>query len=127
MCALLSGFILVKGPASFHEAVSFLWVYTIGPSLLWSGSLCLSPTGGWHRTEEQHQEKYPLRRGGGGVEHFPQTALSLLHTNPITNKLAQGFKHESDLAVSPLLLTVLNLFSLKTQLWEEFSTQARER
>lgn len=52
------------------------------------------------------------------MEHFPQTALSSLHTNPITNKLAHGLKHESDLGFSLLLLTVLNLLSLKTQLSE---------
>lgn len=94
-----------------------LWVHTIGPSLPWSGALCLSPTGGWCWTEKSIRRNIPSR--GGATEYFPRTALSLLHTNPITNKLAHGFKHESDLDFSPPLLTVLNLFSVKTQLWEE--------
>jgi hypothetical protein len=52
-----------------------------------------------------------------------QRALSSSHTNPVTNTLAHRLKHESNLAFSPLLLTVLNLLhekkKIKQRLWEE--------
>lgn len=67
------------------------------------------PPGGLVLGEEPRQKERPLNRGV--MEHFPQTALSFLHTDPITNKLARGLKHESNLAFSLHSLIVLNLLS----------------
>lgn len=45
---------------------------------------------------------------------FLQTTLSLLHTNPMTNQLAQERKHERNLASLLLMLTALKPLSLNS-------------
>lgn len=103
ICALTSGFIWR------HSLLPFCLASTQDCPL--SSGLEVSlpfPHGVWCWARSHIKER-PLNRGV--MEHFPQTALSFLHTDPITNKLAHGLKHESYLAFSLHSLIVLNLLS----------------
>lgn len=131
LCSVCSNFWVGVGEGSCFLSCGspccpfVLWVHKIGPSPLCLGSPCLSPTQGWHWAKELHEGEQ-LRRGV--MEHFPQTALSSLHTNPITNKLAHEIQAwELFGSLSSLADSFKPAFFKNPTPEGDFSTQAQER